>query len=205
MKIIRVEPTEKFIALSWMIGARCNYDCMYCPAELHDNTSAHPDLEQLKQIWLNFYEKTRSQNLPYKIGLSGGEVTANRSFLPLVEFIKNGDFPVSELSILTNGSASESYYKKLALLVNIIAFSVHSEFFNEQEFFHKVKIINDIMIRPNKSVHVNIMDEFWNQDRILLYKKYLDQHNISYSVNKLFYARQTRDYPIKQGVLNLDT
>jgi len=203
MKIIRVEPVEKFISLTWMIGSRCNYDCMYCPEDLHDNTSAHPDLDQLKQIWISFYEKTKDQNLPYRINMTGGEVTANRSFLPLVEFIKN-NFDGIEIFVLTNGSASENYYKKLASLANCISFSVHSEFFNEQEFFHKVKTINDIMIRPTKSVHVNIMDEFWNQDRISLYKKYLDQLNISYSVNKLFYARQIREYPLKQGVHNLD-
>jgi hypothetical protein len=26
MKIIRVEPTEKTVSLTWMVGAQCNYD-----------------------------------------------------------------------------------------------------------------------------------------------------------------------------------
>jgi organic radical activating enzyme len=103
------DPIEKFISLTWMIGARCNYDCMYCPEDLHDNTSAHPNLDQLKQIWTNFYEKTKDQNLPYRINMTGGEVTANRSFLPLVEFIKNNfDFTTNIGKIHIEGSVEQT-------------------------------------------------------------------------------------------------
>lgn len=206
MKIIRVEPIEKYISLTWMINSRCNYDCMYCPEDLHDNTSALASLDQLKQVWLDFYEKTKDQNLRYKLSLSGGEVTANKNFLPLIEFIKSGTFPIKSIVVLTNGSASEKYYKKLAKLVDSLVFSTHSEFFDEKKFFHKVKIINQLMTRPpNKTVHVNIMDEYWNKDRIELYKNYLDSLHIQYSVNKIDYSQQIRIYPLNQGKLNLVT
>jgi hypothetical protein len=75
---------------------------------------------------------------------------------------------------------------------------------NEQVFFNKVKTLDKIMVRPVKSFHVNIMNEYWNQDRILLYKKLLDQHNISHSVNELKYSRQTRTFVINKGKQNLD-
>ena len=29
-------------------GKRCNYDCSYCPAEIHDNFSKHTDIKILK-------------------------------------------------------------------------------------------------------------------------------------------------------------
>ena len=200
--IVKVEPVEPSISLTWMLGSRCNYDCMYCPSELHDNISTHPSLEKLQTVWHNFYNKTHGQLMPYKISFTGGEVTANRSFLPLVSWLKD-QYHVDKIIVTTNGSASANYYLKLAKTVDAISFSTHSEFFNEQEFFNKVKAVNDIMLRPQKSVHVNIMDEYWNQDRIPLYQQWLDQQGISNSVNSIDYSRQIRSVPQSQGAHNL--
>lgn len=203
MKIIRVEPITPMISLSWMLGTRCNYDCMYCPSTLHDTTSKHPDLNKLIQTWDNFYQRTKDRQIPYKISFTGGEVTANRSFLPLLKYIRNNNFNIGQILVTTNGSASKNYYAKLAALVDAISFSTHSEFFNEQEFFNKVSIIHQIMIRPEKSVHVNIMDESWNQKRIPVYQSWLDQRGISYSVNAIDYSQQIRNVAVQQGVTNL--
>ena len=85
MKIVKVEPVTPMLSLTWMIGSRCNYACSYCPPDLHDDTSPHPDLNRLKQAWDSFYSKTHNLKLPYKISFTGGEVTANKSFLPLID------------------------------------------------------------------------------------------------------------------------
>ena len=90
-------------------------------------------------------------------------------------------------------------------MVDAICFSTHSEFFDEQEFFNKVKAINEIMPRPEKSIHVIIMNEYWNKDRIELYKKHLDELSIGYSVSKIYYASQHRKYHLIQGRSNLVT
>jgi hypothetical protein len=177
---------------------------MYCPSELHDKTSRHPDLEKLKTAWQSLYQKTKDQQLPYKISFTGGEVTANKSFLPLVEYLSAGEFDIGQLIVTTNGSASLTYYKKLARLVDAISFSTHSEFIDEKTFFDKVSTINSIMIRPTKSFHLNIMNEFWNQNRIELYKSWCETHNVSYSINTIDYSSQTRATPTLQGTYNLE-
>jgi len=107
--------------------------------------------------------------------------------------------------VITNGSASKRYYQRLAALVDSISFSTHSEFFDEQKFFEKVFLIDQQMIRPEKSVHVNIMNEYWNQDRIDLYKQLLDDRGVSYSVNTIDYSAKIRDFPVQKGQLNLGT
>ena len=201
--IVKIYPSDPSIAITWMIGARCNYDCMYCPTELHDTTSRHPDLEQLKAVWQSMYEKTCSQGLPYKLSFTGGEVTANKSFLPLIEYLQSGKFGVKQIFVTTNGSASVNYYTRLAELVNGISFSVHSEHIEEQEFFNKVLAIDQLMIRPERSVHVNIMDEFWNRDRISLYQAWLTKHGVSHSVNTIDYSQQTRPNPVLKGTYDL--
>lgn len=192
------------VSLTWMIGSRCNYDCMYCPTELHDTTSPHPDLEQLKTAWNSLYQKTQHIGLPYKIGFTGGEVTANKSFLPLIQYLKSGPFDIGQLLVTTNGSASLGYYTRLAGLVEAISFSTHGEHIKEQEFFSKAQAVNSMMVRPTKSFHLNIMNEFWNQGRIELYKNWCEQYNISYSINQIDYSKQTRSDPVLKGVYNLE-
>ena len=203
LRIIGVEPTTPMLSLSWMIGSRCNYDCMYCPAELHDKTSKHPALAKLIAVWKSIVNKTQHLALPYKISFTGGEVTANKSFLPLVEYLQTGSFNIGQLLVTTNGSASLNYYKQLSKSVDAISFSTHSEFFDEAVFFNKVQEIDTIMLRPEKSVHVNIMDEYWNRDRIVSYQAWLDQRGISHSINTIDYTQQTRMIPLLSGIKNL--
>jgi MoaA/NifB/PqqE/SkfB family radical SAM enzyme len=177
---------------------------MYCPAELHDSTSSYNNLDTLMQIWNNFYSQTKHHKKSYTISFTGGEVTANKHFLVLCSYIKEtSEFPVKIL-FSTNGSAGEEYYRRASELVDSITFSIHSEFIDEQKFFAKAKLINNLLLRPKKSFHVSIMNEWWNQDRIKLYIDFLTAHNISYSLNEIDYSFKTRDKPIMQGVLNLE-
>lgn len=204
-KIIRIEPIESVISVTWMLGARCNYDCMYCPSEWHDTISKHSNLDLLKQAWMNFYNSTKDLQLPYKISFTGGEATVNKSFLPFVDYLRTEpDFNVKQIFVTTNGSANLKYYTKLTKLVDGISFSVHSEFFNELDFFTKVLAIDQLMVRPEKSVHVNIMNEYWNQERISLYCTWLEEKNISYSINEIDYSGQIRNYPVTSGVKNFE-
>jgi len=177
---------------------------MYCPTEWHDLTSLPHDLVTMQTAWRNIHNKTKHLGLKYKIGFTGGEVTANKNFLPLVEWLRSDYSDIGMILMTSNGSASERHYTKLAKVVEAISFSVHSEFINEQEFFDKAVAINKLMIRPQKSFHVNIMNEYWNQDRIPIYKKILEDNQISYSVNEITYEKKIRDYPIFKGNLNLE-
>lgn len=203
-KIIKIEPAIKKFSITWMLGSFCNYDCMYCPTELHDNTSKPHELEILKKTWLNILEKTKHNNLEYKISFTGGEVTANKSFLPLLEWLNTNFSEITEIVITTNGSASYNYYKKLSEFVTAISFSTHSEFIDEEKFFQNAEMLNRLMKRPKKSFHVNVMNEFWNTERIELYKEFLEEKNISYSVNEINYNHKTRENIKLQGNYNFE-
>lgn len=176
-----------------MLGSLCNYDCMYCPSEYHDSISRPHDIETLKQAWNNIYAKSKHLGLPYKISFTGGEVTANKSFLPFVEWLRVQFDCIDMIIITTNGSASLNYYTRLCDKIEAISFSTHSEFMDEAEFFGKVRSVNQLMIRPKKSVHVNIMDEPWHRDRVLEYEKFCQRHDIPYSVNRIHMHLRTRE------------
>lgn len=204
VRIIRVEPTEQYFSINWQIGTRCNYDCMYCSPDWHDSTSKFRDLRELQQAWISIVEKTKSLNLRYKISFTGGELTVNRNFLPFVTWLRqNYSQQLFKLLVTTNGSASTQYYKKMFESVDNITFSLHTEHADEQKFFDMILDLSQ-QLDSSKFLHVAIMNEFWNQDRISGYVKLLNQHGISHSVNEINYRYQTREHPIFLGKLNLD-
>lgn len=202
--ISKVEPTENYFSINWKIGTRCNYDCMYCPTVWHDSDSQLHSLDSLKLAWTNLFNKTSYHNLPYKILFTGGEVTVNRNFLPFVQWLQEHySNNLFKIIVTTNGSASLDYYLRMFNSVDNITFSLHSEHINEQEFVDKM-IALKAQLPNDRFMHVNIMNEFWNQDRITLYKARFDQHNISNSVNEVNYSMQTRSAPIFHGKFNLE-
>jgi MoaA/NifB/PqqE/SkfB family radical SAM enzyme len=201
-KIVKVVPTEQYFSVTWMLGRRCNYDCMYCPANWHDNTTPHRGIVTLKNAWKKVYDETKHKNLKYKIAFTGGEVTANKSFLPFVQWL-NLNFPIHSLLITTNGSAGLNHYKKLAKELSSISFSTHTEFIDEQKFFSKAKELNKLMFKTKKSFIVNIMNEYWGHDRIKLYKEFCEKNSIAYTVNEIDYHKKTRDFIKKEGKHNL--
>lgn len=203
-KIISIKPTEEYFSLNWQIDIRCNYDCMYCSPEWHDNSSGFKSLEELKSAWLTIFDKTKNLNLPYKIAFTGGELSANKNFLPFVTWLKdNYSEHLFKLLVTTNGSASTGYYQKMFNSVDNITFSMHTEHIDEQKFFNMILDLSQ-NLPDGKFLQVAIMNEHWNQDRIPLYTKLLDKNNISYNVNEIDYSYQTRKYPIFFGKLNLE-
>lgn len=204
MKIISVKPSEEYFSLTWRLGIRCNYDCMYCSSEWHDNTSVHHSLETLQNAWQDIFNKTKHRNLKYKISFAGGEVTSSKHFLPFIKWLRdNFKEHLFQILLTTNGSANYTYYSKLYEYVDNISFSTHSEHINEQEFFDMILKLH-ANIDKKKFIHVNIMNEFWNRDRIPHYKKILDNAGISNNINEINYTHQTRRIPILKGKLNLE-
>jgi len=203
--IIKIEPTIEYFSITWAITSRCNYDCMYCPEEFHDNSSKHYSPKELKLYWSDIVDKTKHLGLRYKISITGGEATTNKDFLPFLEWMRH-DYTdsIGQILLTSNGSASVNYYKKAFSVIDNITLTVHSEHIDEKKFFDKVKILKKHADGLDKVLHVDIMDEYWNSARILLYKPILESNNIPYSINQLRYDRGTRTYPIFKGKLNLD-
>lgn len=196
-KIVKIEPAINYFSISWKIHNRCNFDCMYCPAKWHDNYSTMKTLDQLQNTWLKVFAKSSKLNLPYKIYFSGGEVTINKNFKPFIAWLrKNYKNRLYGVGVTSNGSASDKYYLSLFKQLDWLSFSTHTEHMNMYKFFDTAKKLSDFARKENKSFHVNIMNEYWAEDKIKEFKENCTKNQINYSINEINYNHKTRDYPI---------
>lgn len=182
-KIIKIEPIVDVFHLDWQHDIRCNFNCSYCTDEYHSLTAPFTSLDQLQDKWKKIFEQVKTKNKKIKLAMLGGESTANPNFLPFLIWLRENysEFLYS-ISLSTNGSASQRYYKELIKVVDKISFSTHSEFFNEKKFFSNV--LTCLRYGKNKVVvSVHIMNEPWHQERIKDYVDFCTKYKINHSVD----------------------
>jgi len=191
--IVKVKATEDYFPVSWQIGIRCNYDCMYCPAEYHNDTDPSHSLETLQKAWISLYEQSHSLGLKYKIAFTGGEPTINKDLIPFLQWLRDeyGD-RMLQIIVASNGSANYKYYRRLYEVVDSVSFSTHSEHIDEKKFFDTIIKLKQTL-HPSKFIHVNIMDEYWNKENTQRWEKILLDHDVSYSTNTIHYEAGHRD------------
>lgn len=201
--ITRVRPVEEYFVITWQMDTRCNFDCMYCPSSFHDLHSDTKTLGQLQSAWAKIFNSSSNKKLKYKINFTGGEVTINKDFIPFLNWLhQNYQQYIAQIGVSSNGSASIDYYLNLLELVDFISFSTHTEFFNEKKFFNNVLVCSEKIKGTNKTVHVNIMDEFWAKEQIQKYANFLSKKNINYSVTEIDYSYKIRDKEISNKNTN---
>jgi len=145
LKITSRYPHQGSIKIEWNLGKRCNYDCSYCPSEIHDNTSPHTDIEILKHT----VDKLVALNKPIRLSFTGGEPTVHPKFSELIKYCNH--VGISWISVTTNGTLPYEFY--ITLPVDQFVFSIHLEYdwqrvFNTVESIRKLsdaKVIAQIM------------------------------------------------------------
>lgn len=138
-------PHQGSVKIEWNLGKRCNYDCSYCPASIHDNSSAHTDITVLKAT----VDKLMTLGKPIRLSFTGGEPTVHPAFRELIHYCNH--VGVSWISVTTNGTLPYEYYASLD--VDQLVFSIHLEYdwkrvFNTVESvvdLAKMKVIAQIM------------------------------------------------------------
>jgi len=163
-KIIEIDNTkEQVFQITWDVGRRCNYDCTYCPANRHNNWSAHSSYEDFTKTLdycmeyfelIKTYMKTQQK---LNISFTGGEPTNNPNFLNVLSYYieqSNKKNIQASASVTSNGTFSENYANELRFLTSSITISYHCE--ADQKI--KKKVIDRIYQLHNKhTVSVNLM------------------------------------------------
>jgi MoaA/NifB/PqqE/SkfB family radical SAM enzyme len=144
-KVTSRYPHQNSIKIEWNLGKRCNYDCSYCPASIHDNSSPHTDIAILKRA----VDKLVTLGKPIRLSFTGGEPCVHPKFLELVKYCKH--VGVTWISVTTNGTLPYEFYA--ALEADQIVFSIHLEF-DWKRVFNTVESVVDL---TNKKVIAQIM------------------------------------------------
>jgi MoaA/NifB/PqqE/SkfB family radical SAM enzyme len=162
IKLINPEP----MMVTWDIGRRCNYDCTYCEATRHNNTSKHRTVEELKttfnfiQRWTKLYNEQRNM-LTTNINFTGGEPTSNPHFFDFIDYVKQ--FAEYNLSLTTNGAWNKKLTSKIIKNFSGVTVSYHAEAHNtlKKQVLENIIALHasGIWLQVNVMLHV----DFWNE------------------------------------------
>lgn len=166
------------IHVEWNIGKRCNLDCAYCPAEIHDNFSPHTDLD----IMVNTIYELEKIGKPIRLSLTGGEPTVHPKIDKILEC---ANARLDWLSVTTNGLRPAEWYIKQP--VNQWVFSLH--FDNEYNRRVAENIVKYTQLLDMEGVstlfQVNLMAHHEYMDKVRETATLLDSHNIPYVCRRI--------------------
>ncbi len=169
--------------VTWDIGKRCNYDCTYCDATRHTNTSPHASLEELVdtfefiRAWTDLYNSRRKEPTYININFTGGEPTVNPNFWKLVDYVKQ--FPNFHMGLTTNGTWD---LKRLPNIVeNFVGVTV--SWHAEADEKLRTRALNNILAisKSHLWLQVNVMLHTDKWQETMSAVDFLDQHNITYN------------------------
>lgn len=159
--------------IEWNIGKRCNLDCTYCPAEIHDNHSQHRPIEELESV-----ADTISSIPNVRVSLTGGEPCVHPKFESLIWYLKAR---VKWISVTTNATRNGRWYANLP--VDYIVFSLHYEDVSWKT--RLLSILDFDNFKYQQQYHVNIMAHHEHMDKVKETVRAFQAHNVPYAIRRI--------------------
>ena len=176
------------IHVEWNIGKRCNLDCGYCPAEIHDNFSPHTDLD----VMVNAIYELEKIGKPIRLSLTGGEPTIHPKIEKIIECAKAR---LQWLSITTNALRMPEWYAKQP--VDQWVFSLHFDNEHSQRAAENIVYYSQLLDMHSKDTkfQVNLMCHHEHMDKVRQAAQLLEGHNIPYVCRRIRWTEaEDRDY-----------
>jgi MoaA/NifB/PqqE/SkfB family radical SAM enzyme len=163
------------IKVEWNLGKRCNLDCAYCPAEIHDMTSPHTNIKLLHDTVDALHELDK----PIRISLTGGEPCVHPNIDELIEHISQR---LDWLNITTNGLRNAEWYASKP--VSHYVFSLH---FDNEHWERAMDNITYFSQLNNEDIpfFVNVMAHHEHMDKVKLAIARFEGHNIKYAIRRI--------------------
>ena len=181
-------PHQDSVKVEWNIGKRCNLDCTYCPAEIHDNFSPHTNVK----VMLDAVDALFEIGKPIRISLTGGEPCVHPNIEEICEHIKQR---LDWLNITTNGTLPHTFYEKLP--VDHYVFSLHVEDDKNWERCAENVLLWSQVNETDRNIpfQVNLMAHHEHMDRVKRCATLFDSHNIPYVVRRIRWTEaENRDW-----------
>lgn len=173
------------VHVEWNLGKRCNLDCSYCPAVIHDNYSPHTNIKVL----LDTVDALVEIGKPIRLSLTGGEPCVHPN---IEELLDHAVQRLDWVTVTTNGTRTPKFYSELP--VNYIVFSLH---FEDQQWEKQVDTIT-LFSQLNYNIHnidfhVNIMAHHEHMDRVKAAEARFAGHQIKYVVRRIRWTEGDHD------------
>lgn len=166
---------QNSIHVEWNLGKRCNLDCSYCPAEIHDNYSPHTDISVLE----NAVDKLSLLEKPIRISLTGGEPCVHPKIESFIAYMRPR---VNWINITTNITRTADWYTCQSF-VNHWVYSLH---FEDDSWEERTCKIVDIRDRdPNRLFQVNVMVHHQYMDRVKKAVDFFEYENVPYVLRRI--------------------
>ena len=175
-------PHQNSIKIEWNLGKRCNFDCSYCPAEIHDNHSPHTDIEVLKKA----IDKLAQINKPLRISFTGGEPCVHPRISELFEYASN---VASWINVTTNGTRKSEWYLKQPL--NHLVFSLH---FENTDWRRCLENIVQTHAKSTIPIQINVMAHHLHMIEVKKAVGILEEQNIPYVIRRIRWTFEHDDF-----------
>jgi len=148
IKLAHSNPThEEWFVVNWCMGNTCNFECSYCPENLHSGDIKWPELDKVKEFITRVVEQVAPRKVYFE--LTGGEVTLYKHF---VEICKHCTELGAKVGLISNGSRTLRWWEDNKQYFDHVCLSFHPEFADADHFVQVVKVLHD-----DVRTHVNIM------------------------------------------------
>ena len=136
-----------WFVVNWCLGSTCNYECSYCPTNLHDGKHKWHNTQNVKDFVQKIKVVHPDKHIYFEF--TGGEVTLNKDFVDICKFCTEEGVKVGFIS---NGSRTLRWWEENKTYFDTVLLSFHSEFADPDHFCQVVEILHE-QVR----VHVNVM------------------------------------------------
>jgi hypothetical protein len=158
--------SDPLFSVSWILGRFCNYKCSYCWPYARSDKVDHLDLNLYKNTVNEIKLQARQNGFTrFHWSFSGGEPTAYKNLIDLVQHLDELESPWQSIHMTTNLSPGTKWWKSWCKATEMlqrksITASYHSEFAKESEFGDKCLqlMFDNVHVTINQ---VMVPEKFW--------------------------------------------
>lgn len=184
---------QKNLYILWSLGDKCNYQCSYCPPQLHLGRWGWQNLEDSRRFIKKVHNHAIQSQKNLVFSFSGGEPFLNQNLENICSTIKKLHRN-HKVIVLSNGVFT---LKKKLCNIDSIILSFHIESANKKQFILMAKELlkNEKLLE----IHLNAHPNYWQE--IIDFYKLLKSLNLPVILKPLtldFKNPLTKNYTIEQ-------
>ena len=171
-------PHQDCVKVEWNLGKRCNLDCSYCPAEIHDNFSSHTNIKVL----IDAVDALAELGKPIRLSFTGGEPCVHPN---IEELLEHASQRVDWINVTTNASRKAEWYDRQPN--NHYVFSLHFEHPQWEDHVKNILFFSQLndMSGNNKDFIVNVMAHHDHMEKVKSACTLFDGHYVKYAIRRI--------------------